>query len=122
MPRIFSRLTTTTTLLFIFLLIAQITEGFYLARRIDALPLFTTLRGIGLIWAMFLWLKEDSRKHGVLRVLDLGLFLFFAWPLIMLYYLFKTRRAMALLTIFIFSAVYLGAMLAGAVLSILLFE
>ena len=48
-----------------------------------------------------------------------GLFLYIAWPFIMLYYLFKTRGIKGLLTILAFVVVYLGAYLIGVVIYVL---
>jgi hypothetical protein len=37
------------------------------------------------------WLDLDSRERRIMRVWDMGFFMSFAWPLIVPYYVFKTR-------------------------------
>jgi hypothetical protein len=50
----------------------------------------------------------------------MGLFLYIAWPVIMPYYLVKTRGAKGLLVILGFVGAYLGAQMAGVALYVLL--
>lgn len=50
----------------------------------------------------------------------MGLFLYIAWPFVMPYYLLKTRGAKGLLLILAFAGVYVGALIAGAMLHALL--
>jgi hypothetical protein len=52
-------------------------------------------------------------------VYDLGFFLCIAWPLIMPYYLFKTRGAKGLLVILAFIGAYVGAAILGITLSVM---
>jgi hypothetical protein len=65
-------------------------------------------------------LLKDSRSRGVGWVFDMGLFLYIAWPFVMPYYLLKTRGAKGLLLILAFAGVYVGALIAGAMLHALL--
>ncbi len=51
---------------------------------------------------------------------DMGLFLYVAWPLVLPYYLIKSRGAKGLLVITGFVAVYIGATLIGLILYIFL--
>jgi hypothetical protein len=120
MAKLLSRMTSPTTLLYLFLVVTQVIGGIYLLRRAGQPPAYTFLRPLGLLWAIGWWLQKDSREHGIAWVYDMGLFLYMAWPLIMPYYLFKTRGVKALLTILIFGAVHLGALAAGAGLYALL--
>ena len=46
----------------------------------------------------------------------MGLFLYVAWPFIMLYYILKSRGGKGLLAILCFVAVYIGATVVGAFL------
>ena len=46
---------------------------------------------LALFMAMGYWLSKDSKSRNVHWVFDLGFFLYVAWPIIMPYYLFKTR-------------------------------
>jgi hypothetical protein len=107
-------------LLYLFLIIAHGIRGVYLGRAAEPPPAFTLLCALGLLWAVGWWLRRDSAKRGVGWVFDMGLFLYIAWPLLMPYYLFKTRGAKGLLAILAFIGVYFGALIAGAVLYILL--
>jgi hypothetical protein len=64
-------------------------------------------------------LRTDSRKRAVAAVYDLGFFLYIAWPVVMPYYLVKTRGAKGLLLILSFIAAYVGSAILGVVLSVL---
>ena len=61
------------------------------------------------------WFDVDSREKKTLRVWDMGFFLYLAWPVIVPYYLLKTRGLKrALLTLLLFVIVNFGAFVAGA--------
>ena len=71
-----------------------------------------------MLWAIGWWLRTDSRRRGVLSVYDLGFFLYLAWPIVMPYYLVKTRGAKGLFVILGFVTAYVGATLLGILLSV----
>lgn len=114
MSRFLSSVTSTAGLIYLFMLVAHAIEGFYLARGVEIPGLYTLIGRLTFFWLIGWWLLKDSRRHGFKWVYDIGFFLFVAWPLIMPYYLFKTRGIKALLTITIFLAVYVGAYMIGA--------
>lgn len=114
------RISTPTLLLYLFVIAAQVVTGVYLAREAEPPPAFTVLYPLGLLWVVGRWLRDDSRRRGVAWVFDMGLFLYIAWPLFMPYYLLKTRGAKGLLVILGFAVAYVGALLAGATLYVLL--
>jgi hypothetical protein len=120
MKNFLPKLSSPAALLYLFLVVAQVVTGVYLAREAQPPPAFSLLYPLGLLWAVGWWLRDDSRKRGVGWVFDMGLFLYIAWPLFMPYYLLKTRGAKGLLVILGFAAVYVGALLAGATLYALL--
>ncbi|HVG34070.1 MAG TPA: hypothetical protein VM911_13360 [Pyrinomonadaceae bacterium] len=120
MTNLLSQLTSPTALLYIYLVITQMISGFYLSRDVELPATYIYLYPLGLIWIIGWWLEKDSRRHGVSWVFDMGLFLYIAWPFIMLYYLFKTRGVRALFTILAFVAIYLGAFVTGVTLYALL--
>jgi len=56
----------------------------------------------------------DSREKQALRVWDMGFFLLLAWPVIVPYYLVKTRGVKrASLTLLLFCVLSLGAFAIG---------
>lgn len=64
------------------------------------------------------WLRVDSRETKALRMWDMGFFLSFAWPIIVPYYLVKTRGVKrALFALLITTVVFFGAFAAGAAIS-----
>ena len=115
-----SRIATPTALLYVFVVSAQIVSGVYSAGGLEPPEPFTLLYALGFLWVVGWWMQSDSRGRGVGWVLDMGLFLYIAWPVILPYYLLKTRGAKGLLAILIFAGVYAGAFLAGAALRVLL--
>jgi hypothetical protein len=114
------KLSTPTALLYLFLIFTQAAAGAYLARGAEMPPAFSLLYPFGLLWAFGWWLRDDGRKRGFAWVFDMGLFLYIAWPVVLPYYLLKTRGARGLLVILAWAAAYVGALLAGALLYALL--
>lgn len=113
MRNLIPKISSPTTLLYLFLVITQVVTGFYLASQTPPPPAFSFLYPLGMLWAVGWWLRDDSRKRGVGWVFDMGLFLYIAWPLFMPYYLLKTRGPKGLLTMLGFAAAYVGAFVAG---------
>lgn len=113
MSNFLSKLVSPTALLYIYVTLTQIAHGIYLASEIEAPFGFTLIYSAGLLWIVGWWLLTDSRKRGVAWVYDIGFFLSIAWPFIMPYYLWKTRRAKGLLPILAFVSIYIGAIVVG---------
>lgn len=107
-------------MLYLYLIAVQVVTGLYLAREAKLPPAFSLLYPLGFLWVVGWWLRQDSRGRGVRWVFDMGLFLYIAWPVVMPYYLLKTRGAKGLLAILAFVGAYVGALFAGAVLYVLL--
>lgn len=119
MATVLSRILSPAPLLYLFVVITQLTYGAYLGAQLEFPGAVTFLFTIGLLWAVGWWLRGDSRRRGVLSVYDLGFFLYLAWPVVMPYYLIKTRGAKGLLVMLGFVAAYVGAALVGMFLSVL---
>jgi hypothetical protein len=120
MSTVLSQIASPTVLLYTFLIVTQIAQGFYLGSQIEPPPGFTLGYRLAFLWIIGWWLLRDSRKRGVALVFDTGFFLSIAWPVIMPYYLFKSRGAKGLLIILGFLGAYIGAQLVGVVLYVLL--
>jgi hypothetical protein len=118
MATLFSRILSPTVLLYSFVVIAQFAYGLYLGQQIEAPAAYTLLHWAAQLWIIGWWLRTDSRKRGVMWVYDLGFFLCIAWPLVMPYYLVKTRGAKGLLVILGFIGAYVDATLVGIILSV----
>jgi polyferredoxin len=119
MATVLSRVFAPAPLLYSFVVITQFAYGVYLGAQLELPPAVMLLDWIGFLWAIGWWLRTDSRKRGVASIYDLGFFLYIAWPVVLPYYLFKTRGAKGLLLILGFIAVYLGAAIFGIILSVL---
>ena len=119
MTIILSRILSPTILLYSFVIITQFAQGLYLGRQIDPPGAFALLHWAAFLWMVGWWLRTDSRKLGVAFVYDMGFFLSVAWPLVLPYYLVKTRGARGLLAVLGFVGAYLGAAIAGITLSVL---
>jgi len=119
MATVLSRMFSPAPLLYAFVVITQFAYGAYLGAQLEFPGAVTFLFAIGLLWAVGWWLRTDSRRRGVLSVYDLGFFLYLAWPIVMPYYLIKTRGAKGLLVMLGFVAAYVGAATIGIVLSVL---
>ena len=115
-----ARAASPTALFWLFVVVTQLVAGLYFAGEIDPPPAYVLLYPLTFLWVIGWWMRRDCRERGVAWVLDMGLFLYMAWPFVMPYYLFKTRGVRALLTVGAFVAVYLLAFLAGVMLAVLL--
>jgi hypothetical protein len=93
MSNFLPQLVSPAVLLYSYLIVTQITQGIYFAGEFELPPAFRLVYSAGLLWIVGWWLLRDSRKRGVAWVYDNGFFLSIAWPLIMPYYLLKTRGA-----------------------------
>jgi hypothetical protein len=120
MPKILSRVTSPTALLYLFVAVTQLSSGFYLSLGGEPPPAYLLLYSVGFLWIMGWWLQQDSRKRSVAWVLDMGLFLYIAWPIILPYYLVKTRGLRGLLYVLAFAGIYVGAFVIGVVVCTLL--
>lgn len=116
MIRLLSRLASPTALVYVLTIIAQLATGIYLAGDVEPPPAFTLLYALSFLWVMGWWLLKDSKLRSVSSVLDMGLFLYIAWPVVMPYYLIKTRGLRGLLAILVFAVVYVGAFMVGVAL------
>jgi len=113
-----SRIASPTVLLYSFVAITGVADAFYFGRQIEPPAIFTLIRWVGLLWVMGWWLRSDSRKRAVDSVYDLGFFLYIAWPVVMPYYLVKTRGAKGLLFVSAFIGALVGGVILGLVLSV----
>ena len=120
MATILSRIFSPALLLYLFVVITQFAYGVYAGAQLDLPPAVPLLYWPGFLWAVGWWLRTDSRKHNVAVVYDLGFFLYIAWPIVMPYYLVKTRGAKGLLLILGFIVAYAGAAMLGILVSELL--
>jgi hypothetical protein len=97
-----------------FLAAIQVERGACLARNSDIPGSSAILEYVVLLCLIGRWLEADSRDTRTLRVWDMGFFLFVAWPVIVPYYLVKTRGAKrALLTLVLLAGAYVGAFVVG---------
>jgi hypothetical protein len=117
---VLSKLTTPTSLFYIFLTLTQVATGIYLASGLEPPAFFTAAYVLGFLWIVGWWLRADSVKRNFRWIFDMGLFLYVAWPIVLPYYLFKTRGARALLVILGFVAASIGATVLGMALYLFL--
>jgi hypothetical protein len=61
------------------------------------------------------WVMADARKRGQRLCYDYDSFAYFAWPIVVPIYLFRTRGARAFLTLLCFGAIWLVAILAAVI-------
>ena len=104
--------------IFSFLAVVGIERAALFARHADIPGSSTLLQYVLLFCLIGYWLDADSREQRILRVWDMGFFLYIAWPLILPYYLVKTRGVkQTLLTLLLLTVVYVGASLVGTAIS-----
>ena len=60
------------------------------------------------------WVMADARKRDHRLCYDYDSFVFFAWPLVVPVYLFRTRGLRAFLTLLCFAGIWIAAVLAAS--------
>ena len=101
--------TTPTKALFAFIFVAPFVDILYSAHELSLPPLYESLSPLAFLGLICWWLEKDSKRTGVSWPLDLGMFLYAAWILILPCHLFKTRGLRGLFGILAF----IGALLSG---------
>lgn len=88
----------------------------YLGRQIEPPPALGLVYQFAFLWVVGWWLVKDGRERHVAA--DVGFFLSVAWPIVLIYYLVKTRGARGILYVLVFIGAYIGAALVGVILSV----
>ena len=104
--------------IFIFILIQNFWLTLYAVFSRETPSAFTFMDGIIFIWLITWWVKEDNKKYDLQWRYDLGGGLFFLWFLATPIYLFKTRKAGALISFLKYLLINLVTLIAGFVLAI----
>jgi hypothetical protein len=118
MPFTVSRIFSPAALLYSFVVITRFGCGFYLGRQLEPPPALALVYQFAFLWVVGWWLVKDGRERRVAAVYDVGFFLSVAWPIVMTYYLVKTRGARGILYVLVFIGAYVGAALVGVILSV----
>lgn len=69
-------------------------------------------------WALSWWVINDSKIYGIKwfdKDMDMGMYLYVGWALLLPYYLFKTHGWKAVFTIGLFFIAYISAEIIGTV-------
>ncbi|MFL6207406.1 MAG: hypothetical protein ACJ74W_01060 [Pyrinomonadaceae bacterium] len=107
--------TPANVMLCVFVSSVQFASGWYSMLALELPAPFVLLRALGYVYVLGYWLTHDSRQRQFKGICDLGLWLFIAWPVLLPYYLFKTRGWRALLTLLLFSAIFCVPYLLGGI-------
>lgn len=118
--RLFSRFSLPAMAIYIVAAIRMLSSGFYAGLRVEEPELFVLLVTIVWLWTIGWWLMGDLRKQRRCWVYCPGLFLNFAWPVLLPYYLLKTRGARAMIPIGIMVAISIGTSMIGATIGVAL--
>jgi hypothetical protein len=113
---------TPARVLFIFVFVAQFLTGIYAALATELPFLFEILYPVVTTWLVWWWIKEDSAGTRESWPIDLGLFLFVAWPVIVPYYLIKTRGISGLVGVVAFIAILVAAWLSASAVAVFFFR
>jgi len=106
-----------TILLCSFVIITQFGYGLYVGWQMEPPAAYSAIHWVAQLWIIGWWLRSDSRRRNLRSVYDMGFFLSIAWPIVIAYYLLKTRGARGLLVLLGLIAVYFAAAMAGVVVS-----
>jgi hypothetical protein len=115
-------LSLTVIIIVVFCSFQQMVYGLFAARGHEPSGAFEFLSYIVLFSLVGYWLTGDNRRYKVYWVYDMGFFLYLAWPLIIPFYLFKTRGLKTSLLIVVgFIGIGTGAYIFGGLLGRFLF-
>ena len=71
--------------------VCSVAAAIYGAAQAEPLPIMAIGLSVAPVLAVILWVQKDARRTGVAAVHDLGMFLWFTWPVAIPWYAFKTR-------------------------------
>ncbi|MFZ1700408.1 MAG: hypothetical protein WBO10_04125 [Pyrinomonadaceae bacterium] len=108
---------TSARLIFAAAFFSQFVANLYAYRLVEVPSAFDVLSPIAFVWLIWWWLRDDSRRRGITWVLDLGMFLWLAWFIVLPYHLFKTRGHAAFIPILALILTYLLAAASAAIVS-----
>jgi hypothetical protein len=94
-------------------LVSQLSAGMGYALHIDPSYLAHLINYLIYFGLINLWLESDSKNTHVKLLFDTGFLLLFTWPVVVPYYLFKTRDWKAILIILGFSVLFICAHFTG---------
>ncbi len=97
----------------IFISFVQMVNGLFAARKGEPSAGFAFLSYIILFSLIGYWLRKDNQTYKIEWIFDMGFFFYLAWPLIVPFYLFKTRGVKAFPIIFGFIGIFVGAYIIG---------
>jgi hypothetical protein len=70
---------------------SSMTAALYTLAEVEPSNPMLTFWTLGPLIAVILWLQKDGQRTGVGAVQDWGMFAWFAWPVVIPWYAFKTR-------------------------------
>lgn len=86
-------------LIFGLFVVAAFAHGFGDTTEIEFAGRFGYLLDITLLAMLGFWIQSDSRTNSFAGMQDWGWFLILAWPILLPYYLIKTRKSKGLLLV-----------------------
>jgi hypothetical protein len=96
-----------TMLLGAFFLIANVGAALYAVHGLQPSGGFIFLTYVGFGLGVAWWIHTDSRRLGIRELIDQGWFVYLGWPVVLPYYLFRTRGGRGALTLLGLVSLYL---------------
>lgn len=93
----------------LFLIAGQMIEMVYAINGAYPPEVFEFLYPFAFLGLICWWLQRDSGRNGVSWPLDMGMFMYQAWVIILPYHLIKTRGVRGLIDICVFAGVLIAA-------------
>ena len=106
----------TPLLAYMFAVLTGFEAGAYGARGIAVPGISRVFTYVGFLTVMTYWVRKDSKRSESWHAMDLGLYMFLLWPVMVPYYLLKTRGAKGLVPILTFLGSYVVAFIVGFIL------
>ena len=69
----------------------SIAAAIYTVTDLEPAQIMATILMFAPLMAVIIWLQKDSQRSGVGNVQDWGMFVWFAWPVVIPWYAFKSR-------------------------------
>ena len=102
-------------LLGILIFVYSFGNAFFEAGGLKPVPSFEFLYRAAFLCGVVWWLQAEAAPTAVGRVYCPGLIVSLAWPILVIYYLFKTRGARGLFTLLALFGIFLGAHFLGTI-------
>jgi hypothetical protein len=106
-------------LLAVLIFVHHTSHTFFILKGLEFPPLAEYLYTAGFICAVGWWIREENRRNRITPLYCDGILIVIGWPVLILYYLLKTRGLKGFIPLLGLIVVFVVAIFVGALASVL---